>query len=285
MDALLVLLGLVSLIAMAVGLFRPNLVILWGEKKTRSRVLMFYGGLIVVLFVALGMTGTANSEKSNNLPVSKIEESKNIKQQMPEVTVTPVVNKVPEVSYTNEKAKQRISDWFWEHQFPGDPRLSLTSGVADGNFYEVDGKKYYMFTLTGLPRAVDILVDPYSGELFFYDTGLKPQPLDKWYLEYKTSHKASSPANERINEKFEWVEKPSVQNGAIVGKVKNISKDEFVDAYIEFNAFDAGKNQLSGILAAQTRNLKPGAVWSFRIQLYMPNIASYEFQSVKGYTW
>lgn len=44
MNTLLVLLLLVSLIAMVVGLVKPGLVIRWGEKKTRPRVLMIYGG-------------------------------------------------------------------------------------------------------------------------------------------------------------------------------------------------------------------------------------------------
>ena len=53
MDTLLVLLGLASLIAMIVGLINPGLVIRWGEKKTRPRVLMVYGGLLIVLLIEM----------------------------------------------------------------------------------------------------------------------------------------------------------------------------------------------------------------------------------------
>ena len=53
MDMLLVLLGLSLLIAMVVGLIKPSLVIRWGEKKTRPRVLMIYGGLLIVLLLTL----------------------------------------------------------------------------------------------------------------------------------------------------------------------------------------------------------------------------------------
>lgn len=93
------------------------------------------------------------------------------------------------IKYNNEKARDRVGDWFFEHQFPNNPKISISKGTADSSFYETNGKKYYLFTVTGLPRAVDILVDPYTGELFFHDVGLKPQPLDKWYLEYRRSHK------------------------------------------------------------------------------------------------
>ena len=75
MDALLVLLGLASLIVMVVGLIKPALVIRWGEKKTRPRVLMIYGGLFIVLLVALGMTGNSKSEKNVSKAVTKTEET------------------------------------------------------------------------------------------------------------------------------------------------------------------------------------------------------------------
>ena len=103
-------------------------------------------------------------------------------------------------------------------------------------------------------------------------------------MEYRASHKTSTQANNRINENFEWVEKPSVQNGAVVGKVKNISNTEYVNVFIEFNVYDASKNQV-GTLASQVRNLKPGNVWSFSLPIYIQNVASYELQSVTGYTW
>ena len=44
MDKVLVLLILGCLIAIVIGLVKPGLVIKWGEKKTRPRVLVFYGG-------------------------------------------------------------------------------------------------------------------------------------------------------------------------------------------------------------------------------------------------
>lgn len=280
MDALLVLLGLASLLAMVVGLIKPGLVIRWGEKKTRPMVLMVYGGLFIVLLIALGMTGTPNSEKTSGKAVTKAEESQ---AKADGNKPSEVTSKEPEIKYTNEKARERFGDWCLEHQFPGNPKLSISKG--SDSFYETDGKKYYLFTLEGLPRAVDVLVDPYTGDLFFHDIGLKPQPLNKWYMEYRASHKNSTQANNRINDNFEWVEKPSMQNGYIVGKVKNTSKKTFKYASIVFNLSDGSKNRI-GSVAADIRNLKPGDIWSFQVSpaLYQ-SMASYELEKVEGYEW
>lgn len=276
MNDVLVLLGLGALIAMVVGLVKPGLVIRWGEKKTRPRVLMVYGGLFIVLLVALGMTGTPNSEKTDSKAVAKAEES----QAKPDKEVA---SKDSDLKYNQKAAEKRINDWLGDHEFPGVTKLALNPGTADGKFFETDGKKYHMFTLTGLARAADLLVDPYTGELFYYDTGLKPQPIDKWYMSYRASHKTDS--NNVINADFAWVEKPSMQEGYVVGKVKNTSKKTFKNVFIEFNFYDASRN-LVGTGAAQVRNMKPGDVWNFPVStgLY-PSTASYEFVKVEGYDW
>ena len=54
-SSFLALLFVIALIAIVIGLIRPTLVIYWGEKRTRGRVLLYYGvGLIV-----LGILGPA----------------------------------------------------------------------------------------------------------------------------------------------------------------------------------------------------------------------------------
>ena len=273
MDALLVLLGLASLIVMVVGLIKPALVIRWGEKKTRPRVLMIYGGLFIVLLVALGMTGNSNSEKNVSKAVTKTEEAQ-VKPANEAVSKEETPTK-----YALGGARKLVMDWLGEHEFPNTTPLSL----SPGDKLDLAGKKYHIFTLTGLHRAIDILVDPYTGELLFYDTGVQPKSLDKWYLEYKTAHKADF--GKRINENFEWVEKPSMQNGYIVGKVKNISKKTFKYASIVFNLSDGSKNRI-GSVAADIRSLKPGDIWSFQVSpaLYQ-SMASYELEKVEGYEW
>lgn len=273
---ILVLLGLASLIAMVVGLIKPGLVIRWGEKKTRPKVLMVYGGLFMVLLIASGMTGSPNTEKIGSKAVTKAEES----QAKP---AKEAESKDSDLKYDQAAAKKRIIDWLGNHEFPNVTKLALNPGTADGKLFETDGKKYHMFELTGLPRAVDLLVDPYTGELFFYDTGLKPQPIDKWYVSYRVSHKTDS--SNVINADFAWVEKPSMQNGYIVGKVKNMSNKTFKSASIVFDLYDGSKNRI-GSVAADIRNLKPGDVWSFQVSPYLYQAtASYELEKVEGYDW
>lgn len=283
MNTLLVLLLLVSLIAMIIGLVKPGLVIRWGEKKTRPRVLMVYGGLFIVLFIALGMTGTPNSEKTSSKAVTKTEEPQKSEQAQAEAA-----SKEPEIKYTNEKARERVGDWCWEHQFPGDPKLSISKG--SDSFYETDGKKYYLFTLEGLPRAVDILVDPYTGDLFFHDIGLKPQPLDKWYLEYKASHGNTNTKtqqnNVRIDEKSEWVEMPRGEMVSylpvITGVVKNISNKPY-SATITFTLFDGQGNQL-GTAEASIEDLKPGNTWKFQA-ISTANTATFNLKGISYRLW
>lgn len=286
MDVLLVLLILISLVAMVAGLIKPSLVIRWGEKKTRPRVLMVYSGLFIVFFMAFVMTMESNNKGNNNKPVvktdapQKVEQAKTDEKKDSAAGATP--SNEPEVKYNNKQARMHVGDWLFEHQFPNNPKLSVSEGAGDSNFYESNGKKYHLFTVFGLPRNIDILVDPYTGELSFHDINII-KPIDKWYSEYRKSHDSYS--QNRIDENFEWVEKPSVYNGAIIGKVKNISNKEFVSCTIEFNLYDANKNQLSSLAVGQIRNLKAGNVWSFSVPIIFNNVASYEFKSVKGYTW
>lgn len=280
MDIVLVLLILGCLVAMTVGLFKPGLVIKWGKKQTRPRVVMIYGGLFIALFIVLGMTEDVSGKASTNKPVVKIEEQQKVQPVKPEVVA--VVNTEPDVKYDKAKARMILMDWIGEHDFSNVP-LALNPGTVDGSMIEVGSIKYHMFTITGLPRAVDILVDPYSGAMFFYDTGLKPQPIDKWYLQYRASHRAPKVDN-RIDENFEWVERPSVQNGAIVCKIKNISKDTYKTVTIEITLSDASKANI-GTLASQGRNLKPGDVWGVTLPITQQNVASYDIVGVKGFTW
>lgn len=101
---------------------------------------------------------------------------------------TEVASKETNIKYNNAAARKLIMDWLGEHDF-SNTRLALDNGTVEGKLFETGGKTYHRFILSGLSRAADILVDPYTGELLFYDTGIKPYSLNKWYLEYKRSHK------------------------------------------------------------------------------------------------
>ncbi|SFK75556.1 hypothetical protein SAMN03159341_101425 [Paenibacillus sp. 1_12] len=63
MSIVFFLLALLTIIALIIGLIRPKTIILWGtnEKKTRKRVLLYYGLAVLVFFVAFVATVPALS--------------------------------------------------------------------------------------------------------------------------------------------------------------------------------------------------------------------------------
>ena len=63
MSDFLAFLSLICLIALVVGLVKPSLVVRWGEKRTRLRAFMIYGGLLIV-FAVLGSAMTSPEEKA-----------------------------------------------------------------------------------------------------------------------------------------------------------------------------------------------------------------------------
>ena len=278
-DVILVLLIMISFVLMVVGLIKPGLVIRWGTKRTRPRALLTYGGLFVALFIILGFSASNDIEPKTKVATAKVEEA-----AKPTVgqKVEASESKEAKVNYDQAAAKNRINDWLWEHEFPNNPKLTLDASKVDGGIYEIDGVKYHMFTLGGLKRAVTILVDPTTGDLMFHDIGLKPQPLDKWYMGYITASKGNY--LQAIDENFAWVEKPSTLDGAVTGIVKNTSNKKFKNVYIQFNCYDDNGNKI-GTLDQQISNLNPGETWKFAILFYVPNMATYDFASIDGFTW
>lgn len=273
-----VLIGLAALVLMIMGLFKPSLVVRWGSRKTRSMVLIIYGGLFIALFICLGMTGNPDTSIA---PVVKAAESSvkvNNSESSQVIAVAEASEKERKMKYANGGAKKLIENWLGEHEFPSYP-ININQGTSDGSMFELDGKKYHMFTITGLSRSVDILVDPYTGEMFFYDTGLQPKPIDKWYLEYKASHK--NDFGKRIDDNFMWVEKPVGQNGAIVGKVKNLTNNQFRIVTVSFALLDDNGNQI-GTANQVINNLGAGNTWSFAIPVYQTNVAGFKFSGINA---
>lgn len=259
-------LSLLSIILFAVGIVNPKLVIRWGEKRNRKKVFLIYGLGTIVCFCLFGMS----VPDTTSVPVkNEVAVKKEVKEE-----TKPSVQK----TITKEQAENKINDWLWEHEFPGVNKMELISGED----FKVGDKCYYLFTLTGLHRAVDILVDKNNANLYYYDIGMEPYDLTSWYLDYIEEHKSQS--NTKINDKFEWVELPHFQNGCIVGKVKNISQKEFKEVFIEFNILDSNNNNL-GTVAGQLRNMKPGNVWSFKILNYYQGGSTFNFENITGYTW
>lgn len=269
MDKVLALLILGCLIAMVVGLIKPGLVIKWGEKKTRPRVLMVYGGLFIVLLIALGMTGTPNSERDSS-PGNK--------------TSVVAVNANPnkDVNLNAGEAKMRLQTWVDTHKFPSS--VSITS--EDGK-RKLDGleSECYIFGLIGLSRTQMILVDSKTGELFINDG--KIMPLEEWYQKYITQNnntnndkgsKDNKNTNNYIDKKFEWVEKPSIKDGYIVGKIKNISNREQIPTIV-FTLFDYKGNQI-GTATASLMSFQAGNTWSFQASVNNAKVTDYEFLKI-----
>ena len=240
---------------------------------------MVYGGLFVASFIILGMTGNGNSNTNS----TKAVKTQKVDQVNPVSTPS---NVTPEMKYNNAQAKDRISDWLGEHEFPGITKLSLDPGKPDNSLYETKGKKYHLFILNGLSRSVDILVDPYTGELFYHDIGVDPQPINKWYVEYRASHKTSTQANNRIDKKSEWVEMPRGETvgylPVITGVVKNISNKSY-SATIIFTLFDEQGNQL-GTAEAGIEDLKPGNTWKFQA-ISNANAAKFKLKGINYHLW
>lgn len=271
MDVVLALLIIGSLVAMVVGLVKPSAVIRWGDRKTRPMVLLVYGGLFLALFVAMGMVGgkatptTATPQKVEQK--AKTEEAKTASA---------------DVKYTYDDAKKRLADWLGDHMFENVTSIKLSNGPTDGSMYKLEGKEYHLIIMTGFPKAVDILVDPKTGEMFFHDIGVT-QPLEKWYFEYRKIHEAGgSQQGGKINKDFEWVQQPTVETtgfqSVITGVVRNTSKSSH-SATIEFTLYDAQGNQL-GTADDTIDSLRAGGTWKFTAGIFVQNVARYEINKI-----
>lgn len=272
MDVVLALLIIGSLVAMVVGLAKPSAVIRWGDRKTRPMVLLVYGGLFLAFFVAMGMVGgkavptTATPQKVEQK--AKTEEAKTASA---------------DVKYTYDDAKKRLADWLGDHMFENVTSIKLSDGPTDGSMYKLEGKEYHLIIMRGFPKAVDILVDPKTGEMFFHDIGVT-QPLEKWYFEYRKTHEAGgSQQGGKIDKKSEWVQMPKVENidysQYIVGVVKNVSRDSY-SAMIVFTLYDAQGNQI-GSASDIINNIKPGSTWKFKAPVIGNNVAKYELDGIR----
>ena len=123
-------------------------------------------------------------------------------------------------------------------------------------------------------------------ELFYHDIGVEPQPINKWYLDYKSSHKAAKANNNRIDEKSEWVEMPRGETvgylPVITGVVKNISNKTY-SATITFTLYDGQGNQL-GTADASIQDLKPGSTWKFQA-ISNSNTATFNLKGISYHLW
>lgn len=280
MQTVLFLLGVVTLVVLVEGLINPRMVIRWGEKKTRGKVLMVYGSLFVVLFVAFIAAAPANDTEPTTAVPQKTE------QKQVEKVSEPAAKLDKKLDFT--AARTRVTDWLAEHQFPGYSQITLSPVMFKGEMYKKDGNEYFLFTINGLPRLADILVDPTTGEMFFHDVGVT-QPIEKWYMGWRKDHnpdnqqQKQTPANVRIDNRSEWVQMPTTQTSNysqyIVGVIKNVSSKTY-SAFIVFTLYDAQGNQI-GSASDIVNNIKPGSTWKFKAHIPDNGTVRYELDGIR----
>lgn len=204
---------------------------------------------------------------------------------MESYTITRSANELNKVSDINSDltvsdAKQILQTWIDTHKFPAS--VSITDG--DGNTHKRSGSdaEYYVFQLQGLHRIYDILVDPKTRELFVHDTG-KPESLESWYQKYIAPYNNANTTKEDvsnyIDKNFIWIEKPRVNNGNIIGNIKNISNEERRKISIRFILYDYQGNQI-GTTIDVNPILKSGNTWSFKAQIQNAKVTDYAFTEI-----
>jgi hypothetical protein len=76
MDTIFFILFLLALLCFILGLINPRLVIKWGEKRSRGKVVLIYG-IAMIFFVALGiLTSTPFKKQGNQEVMEQISEQK-----------------------------------------------------------------------------------------------------------------------------------------------------------------------------------------------------------------
>lgn len=86
----------------------------------------------------------------------------------------------------------------------------------------------------------------------------------------------------RINENFAWIETPSEKNGEIVGKIINISEENYTYVSVKFSLNDSSKSKVD-TSEAHITTLQPGQVWSFRSPIYCQDATSFNFVRITAW--
>ncbi len=117
MNTVLVLLLVISVLALLIGLFRPTWVIRWGAKRTRLRVLLYYGPVFVLLFIIIG---TLNTPASDPMSFDKAYATTESTAPTPTTANTPSTSSAPTTATTSTTSTSQPA--------------SNTDSTADFNF-------------------------------------------------------------------------------------------------------------------------------------------------------
>lgn len=93
MNDLMLLLSIACFFCLIIGIIKPSIVIRWGEKRGRGKVILYYGVGIIVFFILFGITIPNRSEDKtvatvkNNTVEDKVVKKDETKQKAEEVEI------------------------------------------------------------------------------------------------------------------------------------------------------------------------------------------------------
>lgn len=145
MDNLFLLLSLVSIIALVIGLIKPELVVRWGnqEKKNRKSVLKVYGLAIIGFFILFSITTPSSNNEEVAETETELEENIDNDEEVEE-------DKLESVSLAGEIYKKDDISWTEEFRFidkEGNEYTVISNNdvpeeyMQDGLIYKVIGEK------------------------------------------------------------------------------------------------------------------------------------------------
>lgn len=145
MDNLFLLLFLVSIVALVVGLIKPELVVRWGnpEKKNRKSVLKVYGLAIIAFFILFSITTPSSNNEEVAEVETELEENIDNDEEVEE-------DKLESVSLAGEIYKKDDISWTEEFRFidkEGNEYKVISNDdvpeeyMQDGLIYRVIGEK------------------------------------------------------------------------------------------------------------------------------------------------
>lgn len=145
MDNLFLLLFLVSIVALVVGLIKPELVVRWGseEKKNRKSVLKVYGLAIIAFLILFSITTPSSNDEEIAEVEKEVEENIDNDEEIEE-------DKLESVSLVGEIYKKDDISWTEEFRFidkEGNEYRVISNDdvpekyMQDGLIYRVIGEK------------------------------------------------------------------------------------------------------------------------------------------------
>ena len=127
MSTLFGLLSFVAFVGLFIGLFKPNLVVRWGEKRTRGKVFLYYG----ISFLIFAMIGSATAPETLSLKITSPKNNSVVTKES--ISIKGSVTMKADVFVNNEKFSLDASNNF-SNQMPlkmGDNQIVIQAKAGD----------------------------------------------------------------------------------------------------------------------------------------------------------